>query len=73
MAYIADEACQAQGMENKKRLYEFNNAKPWESENMARLIDSIFGSHGKKYDYSSAFSVRLRKKYRSRGQFLREL
>lgn len=47
MAYIADEACQAQGIENKKRLYEFNNAKPWESENMARLIDSILGSHGK--------------------------
>lgn len=47
MAYIADEACHAQGIENLKLTYEFNNAKPWESENMSRLIDLILGSHGK--------------------------
>lgn len=55
MAYIADEACQAQGMENKKRLYEFNHAKPWETENMARLIDSILGSHGKNIEVGDNF------------------
>ena len=47
MAYIADEACFAEMAENQKRLYEFNNAKPWETEKLARLMDEILGSHGK--------------------------
>lgn len=47
MAYIADKDCFAQIRENHKRLYEYNNTAPWESEKLESQIREILGKAGK--------------------------
>lgn len=47
MAYIADEACGRQMDENRRKVYEYNTAKPWEYEKLESGLRSILGSSGK--------------------------
>ena len=47
MAYIADEACGRQMDENRRKVYEYNTAKPWEYEKLESVLRSILGSSGK--------------------------
>lgn len=46
LAYIADKDCLRQMAENRRRLYEFNSAKPWETDRLEEIIRSVFGAAG---------------------------
>lgn len=47
MAYIADEFCYEQMLENRKKLFEYNNTEPWKTDELDKQIRSILGKAGK--------------------------
>lgn len=55
MAYIADEKCFEQMLETRKKIYEFNNAKPWEFEKMSAVLRSILGNIGENSSINQPF------------------
>lgn len=47
LPYIADEECDRQMKENRRRLYQLNKTEPWQDKEIERQIRAIFGRAGK--------------------------
>ena len=47
MAYIADEKCFEQMLENRKKIYRYNHTEPWKTDELDVQIRSILGKAGK--------------------------
>lgn len=47
MAYICDEQCASQMLENSKKIYKYNHTEPWKKDELSIQIRDIFGKSGK--------------------------
>ena len=46
MAYICDEQCASQMLENSKKVYKYNHTEPWKKDELSIQIRNIFGKSG---------------------------